>query len=407
MSAGYHHATAETSGAGVAVKFELENRSGGAWNSSGGFCIGWQLFDPDTGLFIEEGEWQALPSELPPGARKPVALAVEMPPEPGRYHVYISPRSNQEGWHYEQEWPFLLLEVSMEGGVASTGPIGVTTRGALRRKRWLPKLGSSFAAPVRSVWTNRGLIASMTRRDIAGRYRGSFGDMVWALLHPLLLMLTYCFVFGIVLRARFGQDPSRAGFVLYFLAGMLPWLPVSDAIARAPSLILDHRNFVKKLVFPVDILPVNATLAALVGQCIAFLVFLILLVASRGSVPLTVLWAPLLIIPQLLLTLAVCWALAGLGVFLRDLGQVIGFLMTVVFFTTPICYPEDSLPVSALPLLSKSPVFVLVKAWRAVLLESRAPDLPSLVVVCAISALACVAAHTWFSRVRRGFPDVI
>ena len=113
----------------------------------------------------------------------------------------------------------------------------------------------------------------MVRRDILGRYRGSFGGAFWTVLNPLLLMLTYFFVFGVVLRTRFGNDPSRAGFALYFLAGMLPWLAFSEAAGRAPTVMLEHRNFVKKLVFAVETLPVNLVVSGLVSEFFALVLF--------------------------------------------------------------------------------------------------------------------------------------
>jgi len=407
MSAGFQEPRAATDGLDLRVEFRLQNLSGEAGDSGRGFCLGWQLFDPETSLFISEGDWHRLPQPLPPEGQTAVSLHIPMPPEPGRYHVYISPRSDDEGWHYLKEWPFLLVSSHVEERRCSVEEVEVATRGSLRRRELGYKLGRAFTEPVKSLWSNRSLIGSMTRRDIAGRYRGSFGDLLWTLMHPLLLMLTYFFVFGIVLQARFGQDPSRSGFVLYFLAGMLPWLAFSDAAARAPGIILENRNFVKKLLFPVEILPVNPVLAGLVGEGFGLGIFAFLLVATRGSIPLTALWLPLIIVPQLLLTLAICWTLAAVGVYLRDLGQVTGFGLTVLFFLTPICYPEASLPAAAVPILSKSPIYVLVEAYRAVLLEARAPDLQALAALTGLCAAGCLAAHAWFTRLQRSFADVI
>jgi len=144
-----------------------------------------------------------------------------------------------------------------------------------------------------------------------------------------------------------------------------------------------------------------------VGEGFGLGIFAFLLVATRGSIPLTALWLPLIIVPQLLLTLAICWTLAAVGVYLRDLGQVTGFGLTVLFFLTPICYPEASLPAAAVPILSKSPIYVLVEAYRAVLLEARAPDLQALAALTGLCAAGCLAAHAWFTRLQRSFADVI
>lgn len=389
------------------VRLALRNRSREAVPANTGFCLGWQVYDPDTAMFIAEGEWTPLEGELAAGGRRPFDLRVALPAERGRYHVYVSPRAERDGWYYQRGWPFLLLEAEVDHGRLQLLASRVTTLEALRRGDRLRSLGRLFSYPIAGLWRHRALIASMARRDIAARYRGSVFDALWTILHPLLLMLTYFFVFGVVLQARFGTDPSRSGFVLYFLAGLLPWLPFSEALARAPGIIREHRNFVKKLVFPVETLTVHQALAALATEAFALVVFLMLLVGVRGGVPATILWLPLILVPQLLLTLGFGWFLAALGVILRDLGQIIGFLLTLGFFLTPICYPEASLPAAALSILEKNPLFVLVRAYRAVLLEGHAPGSGPLVVLWLAGCAAFFAGHAFFYKLRRSFPDVV
>jgi lipopolysaccharide transport system permease protein len=247
----------------------------------------------------------------------------------------------------------------------------------------------------------------MARRDILARYRGSFGDVLWTILNPLLLMGTYFFVFGLVLQQRFGQEQSSTGFALYFLAGMLPWLAFSEPAGRAPHVILEHRNFVKKLIFPLETLPVNQVVAGFVTELFGLGVFLILLLILRGSIPGTVLWLPVLVIPQLLFTLGLCWFLAATGAYLRDLGQMIGFVLTLWFFITPICYPETKLPHQALFVLGKNPIYILVRGYRAILLEHHAPELLPIAKLWALSIVVFLLGHAWFYRLRKAFADVI
>jgi lipopolysaccharide transport system permease protein len=247
----------------------------------------------------------------------------------------------------------------------------------------------------------------MARRDILARYRGSFGDVLWTVLNPLLLMTTYFFVFGVILRTRFGAEQSSTGFALYFLAGMLPWLAFSEAAGRAPHVILEHRNFVKKLIFPLETLPVNQVLSGLVTELFALTLFLIALIPLRGAVPWTAAWLPVLIVPRLLFTLGFSWFIAALGVFFRDLGQIMGFLLTLWFFMTPICYPEASLPARALPILSQNPFYILVRAYRAILLDRHPPESMPLLKLYVLAIIVFLIGHAVFYKLRKSFADVI
>jgi lipopolysaccharide transport system permease protein len=221
-----------------------------------------------------------------------------------------------------------------------------------------------------------------------------------------LLMLTYFFVFGIVLRARFGGDQSRSSFALYFLAGMLPWLAFSEAAARSPGVILEHRNFVKKLVFAVETLPVTLVAAGLVTELFAVVLYCGFLLATGKGIHPAIPWLPLLLIPQLMFTAGISWFLAGLGAFVRDLGQIIGFILTILFFMTPICYPERMMLDKA-PFLSKNPMYVLVHGYRQIFLDNQAPTLGALWKFWLLGAIVLVLGHAWFYKLRKSFADMI
>jgi lipopolysaccharide transport system permease protein len=362
--------------------------------------VGWQIFDPETDLFIEEGEWVRT-------AGNSAEITVRLPASPGRYRIYVSQVDEVRGWDYQRGRRFLVVDAEVSGASVRLLGSRIATLRSLRRQKAHLLLKRAFLGPYAAIASNWSLIRSMVRRDIGARYRGSFGDVLWTVLHPLLLMVTYYFVFGVVLQARFLGDPSRAGFVLYFLAGMLPWLAFSEPAGRAPNVIVDHRNFVKKLVFPVEILPVTHVISGLVTAAFAMGVFLVGLLAARGTVPMAVLWLPAILIPQLLLTLGSCWALAAVGVFARDLGQINGFLLTLLFFLTPICYPESSLPPAALGVLRKNPMYVLVRGYRTVFLEGTPPPLGPTWKLWIVSILICAAGYLLFHKLRKSFPDVI
>jgi lipopolysaccharide transport system permease protein len=264
-------------------------------------------------------------------------------------------------------------------------------------------VGRAFSYPALTVWRNWYLIRTMVRRDILGRYRGSFGGSLWTIINPLLLMATYFFVFGVVLNRG---DQSRTEFALYFLAGMLPWLAFTEAVGRAPSVMLEHRNFVKKLVFAVETLPVNLVAAGLVNEAFAVILYCIFLALIRHGLPLTIVWLPVLIVPQVLLTAGISWFLAALGVFVRDLGQIIGYFLTVIFFVTPICYEEKVLLARA-PWMSKSPIFILVHGYRAIFLDGTPPPFGPLWKLWLLAIAVAVVGHAWFYKLRKSFSDVI
>jgi lipopolysaccharide transport system permease protein len=321
--------------------------------------------------------------------------------------VYCAPLDDARGWSYAAGDPFVVADVQVSDGAPRRATAREATLGQLRRESAFRALPGLFTGPVAAIYSNWRLIRSLVRRDIQARYRGSFGDVLWTVLNPLLLMATYFFVFGVVLRARFGGDPSPFGFVLYFLAGMMPWLAISEAVGRAPGIVVDNRNFVKKLLFPLETLPVNVVASGLVNQLIALIIFLAMIFIARGAVPVTAAWLPVLLIPQIALALGISWFLGGLGVYVRDLGQVIGFVLTLWFFLTPICYPDTQLPAWTLPILGKNPLYTLVRGYRRVLLEGHAPEFQAMWKLWLLAGMALVVGYGAFTRMRRSFADVI
>ena len=384
------------------IHLDFSFSSGAGAPAAGDPVISYHLFDADTGTVILDGP------RVQPSAS--VHFDIDLPPENGRYQVWISPLREGIRWYYEQGFPFLLLEAEVANGAARLIRTVVTTTTALHRRQAVRSVGRAFVYPFLTIWRNRSLIRVMVRREVLGRYRGSFGGSFWTVMNPLLLILTYFFVFSLVLRSKFPGDPSRAGYVLYFVAGMLPWLAFSEAVGRAPTVVIDHRNFVKKLVFAVETLPFNLVAGGLVSEFFAVLVYCAILLVIRHSIPLTVLWLPLLIIPQVLFTAGLTWFLAALGAFLRDLGQLIGFVLTIWFFISPICYPEQSwevLPAWASHLLAKNPICILVRGYRSVFLESHPPDFGPLWKFWILAAAVFVIGHAWFYKLRKSFADMI
>jgi lipopolysaccharide transport system permease protein len=385
---------------------QIEVKLRGEAPAPGALALGYQIYDPESGVLVFEGPHTPLAASSG-DAPQVVSLPVTIPRQPGDYRVFVSLLEAPGGWSYARGGRFLLLDVRATRDRLTVRRERIMVYGRLRLELLVRSAARALIYPFRTIRRNRSLIRSMVRRDIQARYRGSLGGVLWTVLNPVLLMATYVFVFGVVLRARFEADPTRFGFVLYFLAGMLPWLAFSEAAARGPSVVWEHANLVKKLVFPIEILPVNLTLAGLVTGAFAILVFIIVVLAARGSLPLTVLALPLVLIPQLLFTAGFGWILAATGVYLRDLGQFNGYLLTLWFFLTPICYPEQSLPPEALGVLTKNPMYVFVSAYRGLFLEGEIPTFGTLARLWTLSFALFIGGHAWFYRLKRGFPDLL
>ena len=407
MSAQYSQLQILPRGAVLEISVSIENKSRQIWTPEN-FFLGWQFYDPNSNVFIEEGAWTPVSADIPPGATATFNVAIPVPSDSGGYEIYLSHIQPPSTWSFARGERFVHIVVEAIDGQLRILEHEVTTVRSLRWRRMWKALPKLIASPIRTLIQNRRLIRSMARRDILARYRGSFGDVFWTVLNPLLLMSTYFFVFGIVLQTRFGPDQSRTGFALYFLAGMLPWLAFSEPVGRAAFVILEHRNFVKKLVFPLDTLPVNQVVSGLVTELFGAAVFVVGLLIVRHTLPATVLWLPVLIIPQLLFTLGICWFLAALGVYMRDLGQIMALVLTLWFFITPICYPESNkLSPAISAVMRQNPLYLLVRMYREVFLEGRAPELYPLAKLWAIALVLFFLGHVWFYRLRKSFADVI
>jgi lipopolysaccharide transport system permease protein len=409
MTAEFHNTTVALSGRTLTVRSEIFNRSQTAWRSAEGWNTGYHLFDNPTGTLVVDGE--RAPLELPAGGHRNFEIHIALPPEPGDYSVYVSTMQEHVAWSYEKGWPFILIDVSVDDdGAPTLRRWRLADKNAVRRRRLLRNLVNGLTLPVQLPWRNRSLIQTLVRRDLKSRYAGSAAGAFWTILNPLLLMLTYFFVFGVVMHQRVPGDPSATGFAFYYLAGMMPWLAFSDALARAPGILIEHRNFIRKLVFPVETLPVNLVATGVVTEFFGIAILLAGLLLLRGHISATMLYLPLIMIPQILLTAGFSWFLAAMGVFVRDLAQINGYLLTIWFFVTPICYSETLLTTvspRAAWWMQLNPIYVLVRNYRRILLESTAPDWHSLGWTTAASVIVFLAGHAWFRKLRRSFADLI
>ena len=259
-----------------------------------------------------------------------------------------------------------------------------------------------------SAWQHRDLIMTLSTREILGRYRGSYVGVLWSFLTPVLMLVVYTFVFSNVFKARWssGSD-SKTEFALILFAGLLVFNLFAECINKAPSLILGNVNYVKKVVFPLEILPWVTLLTALFHFTISLGVWLMAYAVFFGAPPITALWLPLVLTPLILMIMGLSWVLAALGVYLRDISQLVGVAITALMFLSPIFYPISALPERYQAWISINPISPAVEMTRSVLYAAKPPDIGILASSMTLSALLACLGYAWFQKTRKGFADVI
>jgi lipopolysaccharide transport system permease protein len=259
-----------------------------------------------------------------------------------------------------------------------------------------------------SLWRNRSLIKSMVVREVVGRYRGSFMGILWSFFNPVFMLLVYTFVFSVIFKARWSAgSESKTEFALVLFAGLLIFNLFSECVSRAPTLILSNVNYVKKVVFPLDVLPWITMGSALFHASISLLVWLVAHLILFGLPHATAVWLPLVLLPLVLFTMGVCWVLASLGVFLRDVSQFIGILITTLMFLSPIFYPATALPEDYRYLLFINPMTPAIEMGRDVLYWGKQPDWAMLSIYTLAAAGIAWMGFAWFQKTRKGFADVL
>lgn len=261
---------------------------------------------------------------------------------------------------------------------------------------------------VASFWRNHQLIFALSKREVVGRYRGSALGLLWSFFNPLFMLTVYTFVFSVVFKARWGSgSDSKTEFALILFAGLIIFNIFADCINRAPGLILANINYVKKVVFPLEILPEVALLSAMFHGFISLAVWLLAYALFFGAPPVTALYLPLILIPLALLILGLSWGLASLGVYLRDVSQGIGIFTTVLMYLSPIFYPANALPKTYQHLLYLNPLTPVIEQTRDVLFFGKTPDFVLLSIYWLVGALIAWLGFAWFQKTRKGFADVL
>ena len=260
-----------------------------------------------------------------------------------------------------------------------------------------------------SLWRNRQLVLQMTRREVTARYRGSLVGVAWSFINPLLMLAIYTFVFSVVFKSRWevGEDVSRIDFAIILFVGMIVFGVFSEMLNRAPMLVVSNVNYVKKVVFPLEILPWAALGSTLFHAFVSLLVLLLVELLVKLSLPWTVIFFPLILLPLIFLSLGLAWFLAAIGVFVRDTGQIIGVVTTILMFLSALFYPLSALPEGYQGLLKLNPLVLLIAESRKALIFGQLPDWASLGIEFVVSLMVAFAGFWWFQKVRKGFADVI
>ncbi len=256
----------------------------------------------------------------------------------------------------------------------------------------------------------RDLLRQLWTRDLAARYRGSLLGVMWALMTPLLILLIYTFVFGVVFQARWGNAShadSPAFFAITLYSGLIIHQLAAEILSRSTSILTHHSNYVKKVVFPLPLLSVMVVLTALTMATIQ----IVLLLAAVGVVQQTLSWTwvfiPIVIAPYALLLLGVSWLLASIGVFLRDLDQLMGLIVMLLLFLSPVFYPISALPEAYRGWIYLNPLTPIIENMRAVTLNHTQPDWAALGLYTLAALVVCQLGWWWFKRTRKGFNDVL
>lgn len=268
---------------------------------------------------------------------------------------------------------------------------------------------SSLFSMFRSFKRNRRLTFEMTKREIRKKYQGSMIGLAWTFINPLLMLIVYTFVFSVVFKARWGVDvnESRVDFAIILFAGLIVFNIFSEAVNQAPALIINNVNYVKKVIFPLEILSWVSLGSILFQAAISIGILLLVQLLLKGSVPWTFIYFPFVILPLGLVSLGSSWFIASLGVFVRDIGQVLGFLTTVLMFTSAIFFPITALSEKNQAILKLNPIALLVEESRKVLVYGQAPNWLAVGGLWLLGMLLAYFGYWWFQKTRRGFADVL
>lgn len=267
---------------------------------------------------------------------------------------------------------------------------------------------SRVLGPLSALLFHRSLTFELAKREVLGRYRGASFGLLWSLLSPFLLLCIYTFAFGTVMGGRWPEIQSGdTHFAIILFAGLIVHGFFAECLGKSPTLIVANPNFVKRIIFPLDILPWPMILSALFHTAMNVLVFIVLRLVMDGAFSWTIVLLPLVLLPLVVLTLGVAWILASLGVYLRDIAQVTGVLSMALLFLSSAIVPIESVPETYRWVFIINPLTLIIDQARNVMLWGRMPDWSALGGYMLVSTVVMYLGRAWFMATRRGFADVL
>lgn len=281
-------------------------------------------------------------------------------------------------------------------------PIIHLVKGALR-----------FSNPIkiiRNLWHNRSLILQMVRRDVGQRYKGSYMGLLWSVINPLFLLLIYTFVFSVIFKSSWpnsSENNPLGEYAIILFAGMIPFNFFTEITNRAPGLMFSYPNFVKKVVFPLEILPIIAAGSALITSLISVGILLIASLIVLGKVSMMAIFLPIIYTPLILLSLGLSWLLSALGVYFRDFSQLIPLITQILFFLTPVVYPPTSIPQNLQWAAKINPLAMVIANFRNLLIWNTSFQLKEWAIWTVITGFIAVIGYGFFLWAKKGFADVL
>lgn len=267
----------------------------------------------------------------------------------------------------------------------------------------------SLISQIKNISNYKSLISQFTRREISSRYKGSYLGAVWSFITPLIMLIIYTFVFSVVFQAKWGtgENTSKVEFALLLLAGLLVFNIFSEVVSKSPYLITSNPNYVKKVVFPLGILPIVTLGSALFQAIISYVILVLSLFVLMGIFNWTALLFPLVIIPLVLFTLGISWFVSSLGVYIRDIGQLVNLALPALMFMSPIFYPVTVIPEEFRFVYSINPITYVVEDARRTIIWGQLPHWDWIIYGTIIGGIVAVLGYTWFKKTRKGFADVL